>query len=657
MLTSIRFLWVVFHIETLRRCNNLPILRKELACLPITLEDTYNEMLNSIGKENYRYALRVFQWLAFSARPLRLNEVAELNTVNVKEYYRFDSEIRICDPWEVLTVLPGLITTVTATDSASSKDTAVEIRFVHFSVKEYLLSEEIRSGPSNAYSIQENSANACIAEVCLAHLLRFDKPDSLLSQSPGEFSLARYAAQNWVQHAQKAKGVSSRVHSLSMELFLAKRCAFVNWIRLCDPDNPSREPDLTQNDKMICSPLYYASHAGLYELVKQILDRGVDVNARGGRYGNALQAASNEGHEEVLQLLLDEGFDLDAQGGEYDNAQQSTVFTDNIKAVLQPQTKNKTKDESERLDIEMLAPSSHPFSDFSEEIASSSRSIWPTEEFFIAKNEILFTFATDTILQPLYSSGLKTPSIDTDKFEKTLCRLLQLYAKELDNEAKGELQKETAQLVLIRAKDISMVIGKQVEMTHIQKSKYMRALSMQRPELGKLLFLDRYLSAMVARKKKTRRRKTSFIPEDNFDVPKDTFLDFAFDTDFTSNQDSDENHLADGSPAILPSLTQVKQFMVQSRAFENLCQRLNRFLRPDPDVSTKTFPLAVMYGADTGRVLKFTPWTMTPQPGFIDQIKDVLEKLIRNPILWWPLQPKRTRCPNGYRRVSWSCVS
>jgi ankyrin repeat protein len=49
------------------------------------------------------------------------------------------------------------------------------------------------------------------------------------------------------------------------------------------------------------------------------LDKGADVNAQGGYFGNALQAASAEGYQEIVQLLLDKG----AQDGEYGNALQA----------------------------------------------------------------------------------------------------------------------------------------------------------------------------------------------------------------------------------------------------------------------------------------------------------------------------------------------
>jgi hypothetical protein len=40
-------------------------------------------------------------------------------------------------------------------------------------------------------------------------------------------------------------------------------------------------------------------------MAKLLLDKGADVNAQGGYYGNALQAASEGGLEAAVKLLLD----------------------------------------------------------------------------------------------------------------------------------------------------------------------------------------------------------------------------------------------------------------------------------------------------------------------------------------------------------------
>lgn len=54
-----------------------PQLRKALHSLPKDLDSTYERILCNIDDSNAAYALKILQWLTFSARPLSLEEVAE----------------------------------------------------------------------------------------------------------------------------------------------------------------------------------------------------------------------------------------------------------------------------------------------------------------------------------------------------------------------------------------------------------------------------------------------------------------------------------------------------------------------------------------------------------------------------------------------------
>jgi ankyrin repeat protein len=47
-------------------------------------------------------------------------------------------------------------------------------------------------------------------------------------------------------------------------------------------------------------------------VVQILLEKGAEVNAQGGGYGNALQAASEGGHEKVVQILLEKGAEVNA---------------------------------------------------------------------------------------------------------------------------------------------------------------------------------------------------------------------------------------------------------------------------------------------------------------------------------------------------------
>jgi ankyrin repeat protein len=58
--------------------------------------------------------------------------------------------------------------------------------------------------------------------------------------------------------------------------------------------------------------LHVASSFGQYEIVKYLVERGADVNARGGIEGGApLDAAASEGHVDIVRVLLAHGALMD----------------------------------------------------------------------------------------------------------------------------------------------------------------------------------------------------------------------------------------------------------------------------------------------------------------------------------------------------------
>ena len=104
-----------------------------------------------------------------------------------------------------------------------------------------------------------------------------------------------------------------------MELFLTAEAAFINWLRLYDPDKP-RYRYVEQYPRNISCPLYYACRAGLLKSVQTLLARCVDVNEQSGDHGDALSAASYYGHEKVVKLLLLSGAHTNSRGGIDGNA-------------------------------------------------------------------------------------------------------------------------------------------------------------------------------------------------------------------------------------------------------------------------------------------------------------------------------------------------
>ena len=123
-----------------------------------------------ISDADRKKARALLQWLAFSARPMRLEEIGEAIVV-VPGRYPFNHEDRFCDPSEVLQICSSLV---------DLSEDGFTLRLAHYSVKEYIISERILLGAASAFFTSETLANTLLGEVCLTYLLSFDKPIFLI---------------------------------------------------------------------------------------------------------------------------------------------------------------------------------------------------------------------------------------------------------------------------------------------------------------------------------------------------------------------------------------------------------------------------------------------------------------------------------------------
>jgi hypothetical protein len=89
------------------------------------------------------------------------------------------------------------------------------------------------------------------------------------------------------------------------------------------------------------SPVYYASLLGFDLILSKLLCENLPdgsfsalsplgisdlVNAKGGEFGNALQAASYGGYSATVELLMSKGAHINVQGGGYGNALQAASY-------------------------------------------------------------------------------------------------------------------------------------------------------------------------------------------------------------------------------------------------------------------------------------------------------------------------------------------
>ena len=283
-------------------------IRKALDDLPTTLDDTYERALQEISKEKQPHAHRLFQCLVTAIRPLRVEELAEIFAIewdaglaaNLMEGWRPEN------PEEAL--LSACSTLITVIEDSGSK----LVQFSHFSVKEFLVSDRLRTsmiGSIRHYHIVLDAAHTILARACVAVLLQFD--EKVDKQRLAAFPLAFYAAENWANHA-KFGNVALQIGDAIEHLFDPSKpylAAWACWIYDIDEGQTRHSIDdlLEYRPQPAATALYYAALCGLSRVAKYLITRGEDVNALCGHHGAPLHAASYRGHLNTIRLLLDHG--------------------------------------------------------------------------------------------------------------------------------------------------------------------------------------------------------------------------------------------------------------------------------------------------------------------------------------------------------------
>ena len=149
----------------------------------------------------------MLEWLSFSLRPLLLEEIAEIFTLDIEDDEPFDADNRLVTPVAVLDFLAGLVTEVPRhigdedDDHHARKNTdVIEVRLAHFSIKEYLMSPRMSSNISATFGIKEIDANIRITESCLACHLHWSQTVLATSYLFREYYLWDYVVVYWPKH-------------------------------------------------------------------------------------------------------------------------------------------------------------------------------------------------------------------------------------------------------------------------------------------------------------------------------------------------------------------------------------------------------------------------------------------------------------------------
>jgi hypothetical protein len=304
-----RFRWVFCQLETLQQC--LPqSLRRTLNELPESLDDTYERAVLEIRRANQSHAYRILQCLTVANRPLSVAELAELLAFDFDEAKGGIPKLNTNWRWEdheqaVLSTCSSLVTVV-------PNDGSPVVQFSHFSVKEFLMSDRLATSRReiSQYHISLLDAHTVLAQASLAVLLR----DADVNDPADRTALAGYAAEHWTTHAL-VENVASQLHGGMEDLFDPDKPYFEAWVHLhnIDPEDDVSFPNVP-NSEICARPLYYAAFCGFDGLVKHLtLKYPQYANERGGQCGTALHSASFKGHLQVVRYLLQLGVDVNVR--------------------------------------------------------------------------------------------------------------------------------------------------------------------------------------------------------------------------------------------------------------------------------------------------------------------------------------------------------
>ena len=252
--------------------------------------------------------------MVVAIRPLRVQELAEIFAID------FDLDTvtapYLMNAWRPENPEEAILSTCSTLISVIDYFGSKVVQFSHFSVKEFLISDRLRTseiGNIRDGHIRLDAAHMLLARACLTVLLHVDEKTDW--KQLATLPLVFYAAQHWFEHA-KYEGVAPQVQDAMEELFNPSKPYLTSWVWIHDVDGLwyySSSIHILRNRRLRLegTALYYAVSCGLSGPAKYLIStHGEDVNAKSGKRGTPLHAASYRGHLDAVSLLLDHGAEV-----------------------------------------------------------------------------------------------------------------------------------------------------------------------------------------------------------------------------------------------------------------------------------------------------------------------------------------------------------
>jgi ankyrin repeat protein len=347
------FLWVVLVVELLLQKQDEGVtvneMRQILRSVPDELDRLFTKYFDTINAKDRRKTLNLMQWILFAERPLTPMEIncalafsVECPPKSQKSWQESDGYLDDARIEKVLRALSKGLVEITEVNPAGSdsdsdsEDSAPEriqgsrrVQFIHESVRDFLLHRDGLQlidpglGQSAVGKSHDQLTKTCIGYLSIEELQADLSSDiyvkdyderrpaaSNIVKSYTKYVFWDYAVRSVFKHATKAEYQGAKQRNLAQIFHWDRQSVFHFWRYFSDCLSTIEHRNTQGLDTVF---LHVVSESGLTTCVSDLLDRGVDVNIRGGKFSYALAAAASKGHEATARLLLEKGADVKAR--------------------------------------------------------------------------------------------------------------------------------------------------------------------------------------------------------------------------------------------------------------------------------------------------------------------------------------------------------
>lgn len=155
-----RFRWFSCQLDLLLRLRTLGVVKKALASLPPTLDQTYESLLLRIDEcEDWALTREILEIFSFASELLSLEEVCEILQIAPKSYM-LDKSKRLTNLKDVLSICGSLL---------NYREELDLVKLAHHSVKIYLVSDLV--GPVSYFKLSDPEAQRFLSVKCLTYFI------------------------------------------------------------------------------------------------------------------------------------------------------------------------------------------------------------------------------------------------------------------------------------------------------------------------------------------------------------------------------------------------------------------------------------------------------------------------------------------------------